>query len=272
MVEIMLCHFSMRGEIAVLKVESSKPLYYQLEKCIQNDIIKGKYHPGEKMPTEEELGKLYNISRITVRRALQNLCDNGLLERKQGKGTFVTYNKRALELTKGYGFKSELSRLGHVVKHVVVEKKYVRADNKIAEKLQIKEGDMVVFVKRILYDDGTPFAIDEVTYSADKFPEVMDLLTNDASFYDILIEKYDVVFSRSVLEMNVILADYSLSSLLQCTVGEPLFDINKIAYDDKGKPVHLSRSYVMSDRVTYIIDTNQKHTEITLEKRDKVKK
>lgn len=256
----------MRGEIAVLKIDSSKPLYYQLEKCIQDDISKGKYHPGEKMPTEEELGKFYDISRITVRRALQNLCDKGLLERKRGKGTFVTYNKRALEVTKGYGFKSELGKLGHVAGHVVVEKKYLNADNKTAEKLQIKEGDLIVFVKRILCDNGTPFAIDEITYSSDKFPLVMDLLSNDVSFYDILTEKSNVIFDRSVLELNVILADYSLSSLLHCTVGEPLFDVNKIAFDDKGDPIHISRSFVMSDRVTYVVDTNRNHTEITLEK------
>lgn len=252
----------------MLKVDSSKPLYYQLERCIQNDIINGKYCPGEKVPTEEELGKLYNISRITVRRALQDLCEKGLLEKKQGKGTFVTYNKHALEVTKGYGFKSELGKLGHVVKHVVIEKKYLNADSKTAEKLHIKENDMVVFVKRLLYDGEMPFAIDEITYSSDRFPLIMDLLSNDASFYDILREKNNVVFNRSILELNVVLADYSLSSLLQCTMSEPLFDINKIAYDDKDEPIHISRSFVMSDRVTYIINTNQKYTEVSLKKKE----
>jgi DNA-binding GntR family transcriptional regulator len=66
------------------------PLYYQLENLLREKIVSGELEPGDKLPTELELIEQYGVSRITVRQALQALADEGLIERKQGRGTVVT--------------------------------------------------------------------------------------------------------------------------------------------------------------------------------------
>lgn len=247
----------------MLELNSPKPLYEQLETIIKHDISSGKYAPGQKMPSEAELCETYEVSRITVRRALQNLCDQKMLERKQGKGTFVANHKHKTMLNNSVvGFTEALERSGHIAKHTIIEKKYIQADAENAEKLQVNEGTLLVYVRRLLYDNGLPFAIDEITFDSSQFPTIMDKMNGDISFYALLKEGYNVNFSHSNLELNMKQADTEESSLLQYIVGEPLFDIFKIAYDDHGRPIHLARSYVRADRVTYVIRTNKNETEI----------
>ena len=81
-----------------MNFQDNRPLYLQVEASIRNDIREKKYLPGEQLPTEEELCKIYGVSKITIRKAFKLLAESGTVERLRGKGTFVTQKKESLKL------------------------------------------------------------------------------------------------------------------------------------------------------------------------------
>ena len=89
---------------------TATPLYLQLKNKLQEDIENGRLAPGSKIPTEFELGEQYGVSRVTVRKALKELSDQGYLERKSGKGTFVAEKKLQRSLSSGVFAFSEMCR------------------------------------------------------------------------------------------------------------------------------------------------------------------
>src|SRR3954447_18057502 len=111
----------------------STPLYDQLKQILKDAIGQGVYKSGEKLPNETELCDLYGVSRITVRRAIQDLADDGFLERKQGKGTFVTRTKITRELVSIDGFTDFSKQMGKTPSKRTISCEEIKATPEIAE-------------------------------------------------------------------------------------------------------------------------------------------
>ena len=201
-------------------MDSSKPLYLQVKADIKNRILSKQYMPGDKLPTENELSDQYNVSKITIRKAIQNLSDEGYVNKVQGKGTFINFKKDKLYLNKTSGFKESLSSLGHASRHDIIQASFLNADEDIAEKLMIPMGTKVVYIERLVWQDNEPIAIDKIYIEDARFPDFITTLSKDRN------------------------------------VGDPLFSIHKISYDQDGKPIHYSLTTVRCDRVTYVVSTN----------------
>lgn len=234
---------------------SSKPLYLQLEADIKQAIRNKKYMPGDRLPSEEELCEHYQVSRITVRKAIQNLTDQHLLEKHRGKGTFVAHSARSVEIGKNNGFTSYITGTGHQSRHLILAKELRAADEPLREKLRLEPGEPTYYVKRLFFKDDLPFGLDEIYLSSFQYPGFLDRMTNDTSFYEILDSSYGVTRGESVCELISCIADASQSGLLKCQTGDPLFLLHKVCYDTSGDPIHYSRSLVRGDCVTYTIKT-----------------
>ena len=219
-------------------MDSSKPLYLQVKADIKNRILSKQYMPGDKLPTENELSDQYNVSKITIRKAIQNLSDEGYVNKVQGKGTFINFKKDKLYLNKTSGFKESLSSLGHASRHDIIQASFLNADEDIAEKLMIPMGTKVVYI-----EDA-------------RFPDFITTLSKDCSFYQVMDECYHIRPNHSVLEIDGKAAQSHSADTLKCNVGDPLFSIHKISYDQDGKPIHYSLTTVRCDRVTYVVSTN----------------
>ena len=151
-----------RGDGTMMIMDSSKPLYLQVEADIKNRILSKQYMPGDKLPTENELSDQYNVSKITIRKAIQSLSDEGYVNKVQGKGTFINFKKDKLYLNKTSGFKESLSSLGHASRHDIIQASFLNADEDIAEKLMIPMGTKVVYIERLVWQDNEPIAIDKI--------------------------------------------------------------------------------------------------------------
>jgi DNA-binding GntR family transcriptional regulator len=241
----------------VVLPDISKPLYEQLENEIRNYIINGKYSYGMKIPSEKLLGEKFNVSRITVRKAIENLCKDGLLEKKQGKGTFVKSVKFQDRLDTIHGFTDTLNKKGRYPRKIIVEKSYKTPDEKIAKDLNIDVNEPVIYLKRILLDGGSPYMIDECYYPAARFPDLFDKINNATSMYKLLEKDYKVTLSKSYKELSIIKAEKEVINDLGCSLDEPLFNIYKIVYDTDDVPVQISIMKVLGDRVTYTIISNE---------------
>ena len=110
--------------------KSAKPLYLQIDAAIRNDIQTHIYKAGDKLPTEVELSQKYNVSKITIRKAMDKLSQDGMVQKVQGKGTFVLPRKDKVNLSESKGFADSLSSMGHSAKQNVLAVKSIPSDSK----------------------------------------------------------------------------------------------------------------------------------------------
>ncbi|WP_333648751.1 GntR family transcriptional regulator [Lacrimispora sp.] len=233
------------------------PLYEQLKNAITEDIKAKIYHPGDRMPSETELGEKYGVSRITVRRAVKELCEEDILIRKQGKGTFVlnTGMKNRLDLLGG--FHDCMEEQGRAVRAEILEKSIIRVKASYAKDLQIGEDEEVVYLKRIMYADDIPMMMDMCYLPLKRFPGIVDKMTGDFSVFRILKEEYSINLKRYYKVIKVRKATKEISAHLQCRIGDPMFDLFKITYNEDGVPQHIAISILKGENTSYVISSDE---------------
>ena len=145
----------------MLKQDAITPLYVQLRDEIEKDIRSGIYKPGDKIMTEAEMSKTYGVSLITIRKAVGLLIDQGLVVRKQGKGTFVTRPKVSRNMKKLQSFSEMCEQMGMKPGARMLENRLVEADAKTAARLGIEQGSQVVYISRLRFADMEPVAIEK---------------------------------------------------------------------------------------------------------------
>lgn len=232
-----------------MKLENNKQLYLQVEAAIRNDIYTKKYKPGEKLPTEVELEKIYGVSKITIRKAMEKLTNDCLVERIRGKGTFVSQKKEKICVGKNIGFNNFFLS----TKYKILSTKCIKADSFLSNKLQISPNSPVAYIKRLILEDLAPVAIDELYISENLYPDIINKFSSNRSLYETLQDEYNVNSKSSFIEINGIISNIENSELLECSVGDPLFQVEKIGYQFDGNPIHYSCSLVRCDRTTYVL-------------------
>jgi GntR family transcriptional regulator len=149
----------------LMAVAQDALLYSRLETVLANEIADGDLKVGDQLPTEDSLIARFGVSRITVRRAIQNLVSRGLVEIRRGKGTFVSAPKMTQELKELSGFVEDMHALGRKPTARVVSKEIVTADATVADQLALMKGERVVRIRRVRLADGIPLSYDEQSNS-----------------------------------------------------------------------------------------------------------
>src|SRR6202521_2423927 len=137
------------------------PLYAVLETQLAAGIAGGEFPLGSQLPTEDKLIQRFAVSRTTVRKAIQNLSDRGLIEIRRGTGTFVAQPRITQELTELTGFVEDMQVLGRHATARVLDKKVVPASEAVARQLALPLGTDVVQILRVRLADGGPLSFAE---------------------------------------------------------------------------------------------------------------
>ncbi|MGC9321775.1 MAG: GntR family transcriptional regulator [Kosmotogaceae bacterium] len=186
--------------------ETPIPLYYKLYVNLKESLNSGKYQKGDKLPTEKELCQNYGISRLTVRRAMDELRREGFIERLKGKGTFVTGSKREEQLAILTGFTDEARKRGSETRSVVLENKLVRVPADAVELFDIPADAMVVLLKRVRFLEGEPYAIEEAYLNVGADIRFLNITQRDMekeSLYGILRKEFNINISYAEEEMEL---------------------------------------------------------------------
>lgn len=233
-----------------LQSDSSSPLYFQLMQRISADIDRGKYPVGSRIPPEHELENLYQVSRVTVRRALAELTGEGLLERKQGKGTFVSTPRVHQNLKSLHSFHDSCKQNGMTPGTDVIHIKEIPATVQDAEELNIRPGSRVLEILRVRRADGTAVTLERNRFTmAYAYLEDLDL---KGSLYGILKE-YGVEPKLAVHDISLRFADETEAKLLETEKGTPLVCLHEVIYDQRGRPLHTSVQLIRGDRFVFRI-------------------
>ena len=233
-----------------LQADSSSPLYHQLKQRLAADIERGTYPTGSRIPPEHELEKLYNVSRVTVRRALTELTTEGLLERKQGKGTFVSQPQGRMQLKSLHSF-HDCCKLNKVRPSTdVIHIKETAAGSRDAEELNLSTGSRVLETLRVRRADGVPVVLERNRFSmAYAYLQDQDL---SGSLYG-LLRDYGVEPKLAVHDVSLHYANAEEAELLETEEKTPLVCLHEVIYDQRGRPLHNSIQLIRGDRFVFRI-------------------
>lgn len=197
------------------------PLYCQLAETIEKKIDSGKWSVGTCIPSERELSSIYNMSRITVRKAIDELERKGKLEKVQGKGTFVLNHKIVQNLNSIYSFSREMEKQGKITSTKLLERTIIPADARVAKNLKIDEGKPVIFLKRLRCDEsGEAIMIEKTYFEKSKYPYVMDMDFKNGGLYKTLEEKYGVKIDKAIERFKACELTLSECQLLNCPIRQ----------------------------------------------------
>ena len=243
--------------------QSPVPYYYQIEEWIRGLIASGQLKPGGKLPAEVKLGEQLGVSRLTVRRALENLMNDGLLIRRRAKGTFVAPPRRQIPFVRDSlrSMTEEAANEGRIIGARVLAQELMPAIGEIMRALQLSWNDQVVLVHRVRLTDDTPIAIEACYYSYDRFPELLTMDLTDRSLYEILEKKYNARPQEAVDSFVAGIATTEEARLLDIDKGAPVMHYTRVAMDKSGKPMEFARSVFRAEDYRFVIRVRRPNSE-----------
>ena len=230
-----------------LSLSSDIPLYTQLVGIIKRHISSGTLAVGQLLPSESELCRVLDISRNTVRQAIGELEEEGLVVRKRGKGTFVAdpaTSRRGVR----YSFTTEVSSMGKAPSSTLVAFDVLVPPSAVCRKMELKEGTPVYCFTRIRNVDGQPLILETSYYPQFIFPNLTREMVETHSFYSLLYHVGIVPFSADDCYEAVVL-DEEQATLLGVESGSCAFYHQRHTKTEDGRIYEYTRSYIRGDRV-----------------------
>ncbi len=244
----------MKGKSAnKLDIRSKRPRYQQLKEEIKAKIENQEYRYGDKIPSEQEIIAEYEVSRITVRRAIEELCIEGYLVKKQGKGTFVDKPKLHRKIDNVESFSEGCRNNGMVPSHRLLERVLVDAGIDEQKFFGLRPGDKVIYTQRVLCADGDPIQLENCYYPFTEKYHFMLEEPLDGSLFTLLRQHGMEPCSNADNSLELVLASDKVASLLQVPSGEPLFSMISYLSDADGEPLYLERNYIVGSRYKFIV-------------------
>jgi len=224
-----------------------EPLWHQAEMSLRQLIERGEWAAGSQIPNEDRLCEMLGISRITVRHALRNLEEAGLLRREHGRGTFVRSATVVAGVRGLTSFTDEMKTLALAPSTQLLEARRVLADEELADALEIALGDPVVQLKRLRLGNGMPIGIQTSHLPEARVGSLYDDAGNIQSLYAWLKENCGITPIKAKEVYRVGRVEEADADLLQLAAGTPAFEVKRIAYDARG-PFEYAVSTMRADR------------------------
>lgn len=228
------------------------PLYRQIKDLLVQALDRGDWKPGEAIPSETELAMRFQVSQGTVRKAVDELAAENLLIRRQGKGTFVSTHHEArvrfrfLRLAPNQGE-------AQPAESQILDCKRVRASVEVARALELKAGDPVVAIRRLLSFASVPTVVDDIYLPGVLFKGLTaDLLSGYVGpLYGFLETEFGINMVRAEEKLRAVSADQDMSALLGIPKDTPMLKVDRISYTYADRPVELRMGHYVTDRYHY---------------------
>lgn len=237
---------------------SALPLYLRLKEILQEHIETGRLQPGDRVPSERELSEQYDMSRMTVRHALTELVNEGVLVRQQGRGTFVGRPKIRQALAGLTSFSEDMQARGLRPGGKVLSLQIVQAPRKVRTSLGLDESHWVVRIERLRLADDEPMALEITHLSAGRFGGLVHDDLNHTSLYRLMEEKYGAKVTAATQSIEPALADATLARHLGVREGALLLLLERVTYDSNGVPTEYVSSYYRGDRYRFIVELQRR--------------
>lgn len=224
-----------------------EPLWHQAEMSLRSLIDQGQWAPGIQIPNEDRLCDMLAISRITLRHALRNLEEAGMLRREHGRGTFVRSATMVAGVRGLTSFTDEMQTLALSPGTRLLAAHIIPASREIAEALEIAEGDSVVQLRRLRLGNGQPIGIQTTHLPANRVHGLFEAAPDVTSLYQWLKDHAGIVPAKAkeVYRVSTVAADDAAD--LQLEAGTPAFEVERITFDARS-PFEFAVSTMRADR------------------------
>ena len=233
----------------------TKPLYLQLKDILVNMIETGALEPGDELPGERVLAELYDVSRVTVRKCIGGMVDEGLLIRSHGKETRVAQRRVSHRLGVLMGIVEELANTEGVVMGVTVLKhEFVPATPTVRRHLKLPENSTlpVYSFSRVLSKNNKPLAVNHsfVPYDIGKMVDALDL-TRDKVFAHLESCGYNLSYGEQEIASGI--CNKEEAEVLRYQAGQPVLVIKRTTYLENGYPILYEKTIYRGDDYQYSI-------------------
>jgi GntR family transcriptional regulator len=228
------------------------PLYSKVEEVLASEIARGDLQPGDRLPSEEELLTRFSVSRITVRRAVQNLIQRGIVEIRRGHGTYVLAPKISQELTTLTGFVEDMAIHGRKASAHVISEEIVAANAIVARQLGISKGVRVMRIERVRLADSVPMSFDETWLPLDIGRQIVSNDLRSKPIFTLLEEKYGIPLTDAEYKMEAAAASARIAQGLAIPEGAPIFRIERTSFTEGGRPIDYEILSYRSDLIRFV--------------------
>lgn len=221
-----------------------RPLYDKVYRDLRDDIEGGRLRPGELLPSERALGERWRVSRITVRRALQQLSEEGLVEGRRVASLSESLNRLV-------SFSEMAAERGLVATATVISSAIRDATIDEAERLRIPPGGPIYVLRRARLLGGLPIAMDVSHISYDRVPGIESVDFSTASLYTTLHTRYDILATRVDYAIEATGATAEEAELLDVAPGSALLRASEVMYDQHDVATDLGTIVYRGDRYRF---------------------
>lgn len=223
-------------------------MYAQIQSQLLSLIQAGTLGPGDLLPSEEQLSRIFGVSRMTARQALQTLKTQGVAARNKGQGTYVSRPPVEQDISHLCGFTAEMRALGIKAASRVLHSGVITGPEKITSVFGLAADSPVFHLQRVRMSDGIPLAIEEIHLPAHRFPGIERLSFANRSLYETMSERYKIRLGRvdEILEARA--ATRREADLLSIPIRSALLVITRTLWTVDGAAVETAHSVYRGDR------------------------
>jgi len=232
---------------------SPVPLYYQLKEIFRSWIISGEFGENGRFPSESELQERFGVSRMTVRRALSELVNEGFLIREQGRGSFVVRPRVQDQLRRLTSFTEDMQLRGLATESRILDFRLVH-DEEVARKMEIPQDEELVQLRRLRLVEGEAIAIQNAFIRHRFCPGILERGLLEGSLYKTLEESYGLRLGRAIQTVEAKPADEYEARLLALEIGQPVLVLERLTFLADGNPIEYVRSIYHGDRYRFTVE------------------
>lgn len=230
------------------------PIYLQVKNDIKTKILSKKLLPGQVLPSEKDYCAQYSVSRMTIRQALGELQNEGLIYSVKGKGTLVSRPKVEQYLSKLTSFSVDMQKRGFVPGSIVLETAVVKATLELAEYLQVGAGAELFYIARLRTADGTPMAIERGYFNQRITGDLLAADFNNQSLYEYLVQKRNVQLSHASQSLETISASKRDAEILQISESVPCMLMKRQTFTGSNQVVEYTESVYIGSRYKFYVE------------------
>ena len=231
------------------------PLYKEVKLRITKSLMDGQWKSGEALPSEAQLARGFNVSIGTLRKAVDELVQEKVLVRQQGRGTFVATHNESRTLYYFFHIVGEDGVRRFPTSELLAFSRG-KADTLSAGRLRIGRGDKVILIRNVLKLEGEPVVLDNITLPAAQLGDLTERIfrNRENTIYNLYQTRYGINVIRTVDRLRALISDDKTAAALGLQRGSPVLEIDRTALTYHDAPVELRRSYVNTAHHHYLSD------------------
>jgi GntR family phosphonate transport system transcriptional regulator len=235
-------------------MSKTTPIWKSIHNSLSADIAEGHYQPGDKLPTEAVLSKRFGVNRHTVRRALGQLAEDGVVHTRRGAGVFVAMVPTEYPIGRRVRFHQNLQAAGRMPAKEILSLETRACDAREAEALSLDQGQPVHVYDGLSLADAQPIALFRSVFPAARFAGLPEILKRKRSVTAALKHMGIKDYTRSSTQLTAKLASPTQALHLRIPEGAPILRTVGINVDEDGRPIEYGRTWFAGDRVTLTLN------------------